>query len=93
MVSKMSVCIEEQAISVDDVCKIASKILDLPKVEPEDNLFELGMNSIRAIMFIGKIKKQAGIKDISLTMLFEEPTPNSFTDHLNAACISASHHL
>jgi acyl carrier protein len=53
-----------------------SEALGQPAVEPEDDFFDLGGNSIMAIRLLPAIQERTGVEP-SIGMVFDHPTPRA----------------
>lgn len=60
--------------------EIFENILEIKNVGIEDNFFDLGVNSIKAIQIVSRIKRLLNI-DIKLNEIFEYPTISSLVDN------------
>lgn len=61
----------------DEICMLLAAQLDLEGIDPTDNFFELGMNSLDAIGFWKDIEDFYGIQ-LPVMAIFEHPTVESF---------------
>jgi acyl carrier protein len=59
------------------------ELLGLDKVNPEDDFFDLGGNSLLATQVATRLRRTFGI-ELSVQVLFEETTVNSLSRHVNA---------
>ncbi len=65
----------------EKLLKIYEEVLNLNQVGILDNFFELGGHSLKAMIVIGKIHKELGIK-ISIQELFKNPTVEKIGDYI-----------
>ncbi|WP_181772045.1 type I polyketide synthase [Amycolatopsis pittospori] len=49
---------------------------------PDRTFFDLGMDSVSAVELVNRLRKRTGLK-IATTALFDHPTPNELSAHLN----------
>ncbi|WP_339251672.1 amino acid adenylation domain-containing protein [Sporosarcina sp. FSL W8-0480] len=63
------------------VCKIFEKVLGIPQVGVTDNFFELGGHSLRAMNVVNQLEEKLN-KRIGIKYLFEYPTPESLSKHI-----------
>ncbi len=54
------------------VCLIVEDLLSLERVSPDDNLFDLGGNSLTIARFLIRVRQQTG-KELSISKIFENP--------------------
>jgi acyl carrier protein len=57
----------------DELCRLWSEALRLPSVQPDDNVFELGADSLVALQVIAKIEHAFG-RELSPIICYEAPT-------------------
>lgn len=60
-------------MTVNDVISLMKEHLDCDDIEPDDNFFDLGGNSIIALLLIENIKKESGV-EIPLIDFIYAPT-------------------
>ena len=56
------------------LCQVFADSLGLPEVHPDDDFFEIGGNSLRAVRLTARLRQRHGLT-IAGTDIFEQPTP------------------
>lgn len=65
-----------------DLVSLFGNVLGMQKLSIQDNLFELGLNSMQAYRVFAQIKKLTG-KQLPLSILIEAPSVEKLSDYLN----------
>jgi fengycin family lipopeptide synthetase D len=69
----LSVYVEPEGETEIIIAEVWQEILNRDKISVNDNFFEIGGNSIKAIQLMSKVQKRIG-KKIYLNLVFEQPT-------------------
>lgn len=56
------------------LCEIYAEVLAVPEVDIDDNFFDLGGNSLKAIRLVSRVRKELGM-DLAVRRLYAAPTP------------------
>jgi amino acid adenylation domain-containing protein len=70
--------------SVELVGGLMGEVLELDSVGPDDNLFDLGGDSLLAIALVGLLRERLGI-ELSINAVFDSPTPSALADVIELA--------
>lgn len=62
------------------LCEYFSDVLELSKVSPDENFFDLGGNSLNAVDVAARINSGLGW-EITIANIFSHPTPKSLAEH------------
>jgi acyl carrier protein len=65
---------------VSKYCKIVAKLLDVPEVKPDDDLFSIGIDSLTALRLFAYLNEDLGIA-LPMSALFELSTTGSIIEH------------
>lgn len=57
-----------------EIAAVIAQVLELDSVGPEDNFFDRGGNSMRAMRLWGELRSVLGV-ELELRQIFETPTP------------------
>ena len=63
--------------------RLWSEVLEVPDVEADDDFFNLGGNSLRAVQMLAELSRLTSLR-FTTRVLYENPTPAAFHEHLHA---------
>jgi len=72
----------ESVEAQDVVLQIFRQVLNNPSLGPEDNFFQQGGHSLRAVRLITQLRVEFAIPDIRPSVVFDHPTPTQLTAYL-----------
>jgi amino acid adenylation domain-containing protein len=68
--------------TVDVVRSLMAELLEVESVGPDDNLFDLGGDSLLAIGLVGSLRQSLGV-ELNIDAVFDSPTPAALADVLD----------
>lgn len=76
----MSVSADPQSDNVRDrILAVFREVLGRPDIEPHDDYFELGGDSLNALRIVGRIRRDLGVR-VRISELAAHPTITAFAD-------------
>lgn len=71
-------------LTLDDMCQLWGEVLQLTSVEPHDDFFEIGGDSLQALELLELLEERLCSGDLDLVHLFENPTPRALLSAVGA---------
>jgi hypothetical protein len=70
-------------IGTEGIARLWAAVLEVPYVNADDDFFNLGGNSLRAIRMLAEISRLTNI-ELGTRVLYENPTPETFHARVHA---------
>lgn len=68
---------------LEQVGKVWADVLDVPKVEPDDNFFSLGGHSLLAVRLVAQVQEDLNIAaEVRLSDILDYPELGAFARHI-----------
>lgn len=71
-------------VTAEDVCRIFRSVLDVDEVREDDNFFELGGYSLLAVVLVGVLEQEIGVR-LPPEIVLRVQTPRGVLGTLNDA--------